>query len=82
MRTSKDQLAMPIYPDQKSREAESRFKVKNEKSELKIIERTDTLYVSGNSKFSFSASKMKKAEQKIYFGPARLFDKKMDQFIH
>ena len=82
MRTSKDQLAMPIYPGQKSREVESRFKIENEKGELKIIERKASLYVSENSKISFSASKMKKAEQKIYFGPARLFDRKMDQFIH
>ena len=77
MRTSKDQLAMPIYPGQKSR-----FKVENEKDELKFFERKTSLYVSENSKISFCASKMKKAEQKIYFWPARLFDRKMDQFIH
>ena len=47
---------------------EVRFRVKDEKGELKMIELKDTLYVPENSRNLLSVSKMKKAGAEVVFG--------------
>ena len=61
---------------------EVRFRVKDEKGELKLIELNDTLYVPKNYRILISVLKWRKPDQKLFFVRARFFVREMVQFTH